>query len=339
MLPCTMPRPSRPLSLLRAMWLLLAIGLAGPLSACAESSAADSGYAPDELPPGELVWGAAPRAKADEIALAWQDVADFALPEGFAPQATHRLITTPAAFARFFGPRVALPTDVDFTRDWLFFLAPHPGADIASVRMTTKASGEPGGLLIATRSDLYDTPCPQSQTRPRLVRFAKSAVRPQSVRYFHETVARVCEPACFAPLRAQLSPVTDGLLYTSESDHPFALLALPQFASALDVQPQDLVDIIYARAEGYIKPVHAASPMEEISSERFFQWIAREEDEEMDDWERDQTARYRELRQLVQEHLGDLRIIRLGDVEVHIFLLGTSPCGGVVGLQTLSIET
>lgn len=67
--------------------------------------------------------------------------------------------------------------------------------------------------------------------------------------------------------------------------------------------------------------------------------VGRPESEDMDDWEREETARYRALEALIGARLEDVRIFRLAEIEVQVFILGLSSCGSVVGLRTVSIET
>lgn len=141
---------------------------------------------------------------------------------------------------------------------------------------------------------------------------------------------RVAPPAtgalCGAPLRADLARATADLLYMSESDYPFEIFERTG-AGPLDTAA-------FLRAAG----LPANTPVETRTVDQFFSWIAREE-AGMDPEEAATTARFRELRRTLGQHLTNLRVFRTGEIEVKVWILGNTACGDLAGVTTISIET
>jgi hypothetical protein len=129
-----------------------------------------------------------------------------------------------------------------------------------------------------------------------------------------------------AQLVEELRQATADLLYTSESDSAFVVFTWPGCGP-----PESA---LLARYSGH--PPDA--PVAEVDFEDFFRPLTGDQD-----WhgpeERRIVERYRHLEALLRTHLSDLRVFRLGEVEVHIFIFGCSRWGNRVGLSTQAIET
>ena len=48
---------------------------------------------------------------------------------------------------------------------------------------------------------------------------------------------------------------------------------------------------------------------------------------------------FRRLRGTLEERLSDVRVFRVGERRVEVYLMGRNPAGGWVGLHTVSVET
>lgn len=145
------------------------------------------------------------------------------------------------------------------------------------------------------------------------------------------SASRASAAAAAAPtavLRARLERPANGLLYTSESDYPFTWF----FAAGPANAPLDSATMrSVLRAD-------ASVPIDTVSLEQFF---ARHI-ERVDPGDAAAVAlvpRYRRLRQTLRSTLPNIRVFRVGLIEVHCYLVGTDSAGNVVGLSTIAIET
>ena len=127
-------------------------------------------------------------------------------------------------------------------------------------------------------------------------------------------------------LVAELKQKTAGLLMMSESDYPFEI-----------VQWNDAADL---SAESLRRRVGAASdaPISEQSVDEFFHAaLSARADQPI---EAQRTARqYQALVQFLKENLQDLKVYRIGERAIHIYLIGRTAAGDFVGLSTQLIET
>ena len=51
------------------------------------------------------------------------------------------------------------------------------------------------------------------------------------------------------------------------------------------------------------------------------------------------AAKFRALKAALEQQLTNLRVVRTGEIQVQVFILGTTPCGELAGVRTVSIET
>lgn len=114
--------------------------------------------------------------------------------------------------------------------------------------------------------------------------------------------------------RTRLERAAEGLVYLSEGDAPFQYV---EFAAL---------------------PAPAGARVEEVTLERFF----RGHIEEVDPSDATSVAlrdRYAALRDTIREVLPDVRVYRVGEVEIRCYLVGSAPGGGLAGLMTTAWET
>ena len=45
------------------------------------------------------------------------------------------------------------------------------------------------------------------------------------------------------------------------------------------------------------------------------------------------------MRQVLEERMTELTVIRVGTIQVHVYVIGRTGCGEIAGLTTVSIET
>jgi histidine triad (HIT) family protein len=134
----------------------------------------------------------------------------------------------------------------------------------------------------------------------------------------------------FAPepgIRARLEDVSRGLLYTSESDRPFTFVSVPRPAG-------ELTPASFAAAVG----APAGTSAGETSLDAF---LARhiERAPAGDPAMQALRPKYEALKAALRQLLSDVRVFRVGDVEVRCFAVGDDGRGHLAGLETVAVET
>ncbi|CAN5760049.1 hypothetical protein BH23GEM3_BH23GEM3_00380 [soil metagenome] len=129
-------------------------------------------------------------------------------------------------------------------------------------------------------------------------------------------------------LLQELGAAVRGLVYSSESDRPFDVFLLAGAAAAGPLTPQGFAEIIGADSD-------------EVGEETLDRFLSRHI--EMVDpldaaaWER--LPRYDALKRLLRERLHDVRVFRIGSVQVRCFAVGRDAAGNLAGIETVAIET
>lgn len=129
-------------------------------------------------------------------------------------------------------------------------------------------------------------------------------------------------------LPAALQRLTEGLLWMSEIDEPFETFCWDK---------ELVMELTHARLL-QLTGHPADTPVERVDVDDFFA-AATEEQEWFGDKERETAARYRELLVMLRQMLRDLRVYRVGEVEVAIYIVGQIETGDWVGLATKALET
>ena len=126
-------------------------------------------------------------------------------------------------------------------------------------------------------------------------------------------------------LLPELEAACDNLLWRSETDYPFEIAVLP-------------ADRTVAGAEELLKSYPADTPINVISLDDFF-GQATTERAWLDSRELNLVRRYRNLRDLLETTLENLKVYRIGDVEIDVYLLGITEDEQVIGVKTKVVET
>jgi Nuclease A inhibitor-like protein len=118
-----------------------------------------------------------------------------------------------------------------------------------------------------------------------------------------------------------LKQTTIDLLWVSESDYPFQIVTWSD-------------KVIDSR----LFPTCPDEDIEVISLDDFFAPALR-----VEDWyEAEELAtvdRYKLLLQTIDSSLAEIRVFRLGEIEIDLYIVGKTPDGDVIGLQTTIVET
>lgn len=124
-----------------------------------------------------------------------------------------------------------------------------------------------------------------------------------------------------------LQPAIQDLLYMSETDAPFEIIHWPEGATGLDAKK-------VLQLSGH-KP---KDPVQTISLEDFFKPLT-----DYQSWfgaaEKATAQKYRKLQNVIQQHLSDPQVFRVGKIQIDIFVMGRSSQGDWAGVKTRAVET
>ena len=124
----------------------------------------------------------------------------------------------------------------------------------------------------------------------------------------------------------KLDQESKGLLYLSESEYPFEPI---YWQGVKHINSSLLLELTNHSPNNRV---------EEREVEEFFAH-ATEEKPWYEEKERAECQRYQSLIKLLKTHLSDLRVYRIGEVEIKAYILGKTKSGSIAGLSTMIIET
>lgn len=122
----------------------------------------------------------------------------------------------------------------------------------------------------------------------------------------------------------QLKSASESLLWLSESDYPFEVI----YWENVDDIKSKLLEVTDC----------SDKKIEVRELDRFFK-RATEEEDWYNNEEMAECKRYQELVKLLQNHLKDIKVYRVGEVEVNCYILGKTESNAIAGLSTISVET
>lgn len=145
----------------------------------------------------------------------------------------------------------------------------------------------------------------------------------------------------------QLERLTTGLLWLSESDYPWQIVSwedLPE-NQAVEEDSEEAIAQQTAQIKAQIKnrlitinPEQNSTQIEERELEDFFQGVTTSEE-----WYREEELaeckRYQDLVNFLKNSLKVVKVYRLGKVEVKVYVMGQTPNGNILGIETISVET
>lgn len=130
-------------------------------------------------------------------------------------------------------------------------------------------------------------------------------------------------------LKGEVEAAAEGLLYTSESDRPFEWFELAGGAAGWPYGADE-----FARRIG----AAAGAPVEERTLDRFFKPHIETVDP-MDTRGVEIRPRYQALKQLLATRLRDVRVFRVGRIEIDTYAVGDDGRGNLAGVRTVAVET
>jgi hypothetical protein len=127
-------------------------------------------------------------------------------------------------------------------------------------------------------------------------------------------------------LLTELAQAIDGLLVLSETDAPLRLFVWPEplpFTPAAILAAQNL-------------PAETVVEQRELAA--FFASRARLRAGQTSE-EQASAVRFQQLQSLLEKHLTELHVLRIGTIEITVWIAGKTADGRIVGLTTLLAET
>jgi Nuclease A inhibitor-like protein len=127
-------------------------------------------------------------------------------------------------------------------------------------------------------------------------------------------------------LKAEFSAATEGLFFMSETDAPFENSFVPQ--------DTDLSGDSLRRMAGK----NPDAPVEQRALSDFFR-APMKEYEGQNEIGRAAAARFRNLYSLIESELSDVRVFRVGEINIAALIVGRAPSGNFIVLRTDLVET
>ncbi|AFY91988.1 nuclease A inhibitor family protein [Chamaesiphon minutus] len=122
-----------------------------------------------------------------------------------------------------------------------------------------------------------------------------------------------------------LKQVTTDLLWSSESDYPFEIVTWDR---GVAMTPTAL----------FSKLANPDAAIETISLTDLFAPVLTVENW-YEDAELAQVKRFTDLLHAIESNLADVKVFRVGEVEIAIYIVGKTPDGEPIGLKTHAVET
>ena len=124
----------------------------------------------------------------------------------------------------------------------------------------------------------------------------------------------------------ELERAAAGLLFVSEADYPFEVF---KWDGAVEITPQFLRE-----AAGQSRDAAVALK----SVDEFFAAAVSEPAWKTGE-ELSTARRYKSLVATLKNNLGDLRVYKVGEINIPVFVVGRGGEGNWIGLKTRSVET
>jgi hypothetical protein len=130
-------------------------------------------------------------------------------------------------------------------------------------------------------------------------------------------------------LISDLKTASEGLIYISETDAPFEPFVWKADKPSTEVTVPDVLK--FAGQKSDVKIV-------EKTLDDFFR-----QPTEMQDWfgdeEKTQVEKYLKLKELLATKLKGVKVFKIGDVQIDVYIVGIDAEGNLAGVKTKAVET
>jgi len=130
-------------------------------------------------------------------------------------------------------------------------------------------------------------------------------------------------------LREELERASSGLVYSSESDRPFEFFSLRYPGKRGSPDGTEFARLVGAFPEARVQV---------RSIDEFFARHTTTSDP-YDSESQHIRPRYEELVRVLSRHLRDVKVYRIGRIEIACYVMGLDGDGNLAGLKTVAIET
>ncbi|GAB1543394.1 hypothetical protein NUACC21_60680 [Scytonema sp. NUACC21] len=125
-----------------------------------------------------------------------------------------------------------------------------------------------------------------------------------------------------------LQQASENLLFISESEYPFKVF-LWQCEEQQDITPEFVLQ----------KTGHPLdTPVAVVDMDDFFEVAIAEQDWHSPE-EKAAAKKYQNLVKVLKANLSDIRVIRIGKININVYIIGTTSDGNLAGLSTQVVET
>ncbi|MEA5605529.1 nuclease A inhibitor family protein [Nostoc sp. UHCC 0252] len=126
----------------------------------------------------------------------------------------------------------------------------------------------------------------------------------------------------------KLKQASDGLLMMSESEYPFEAFLWSNQAQE-PMTTQKLLQLTGHSLE---------TSIEEVELDYFFRNCA-EEKEWHDEIQKQNVSKFKSLVKILKDHLTDIKVYRIGTINLDIYIVGKTPSTDLAGISTKVVET
>ena len=124
----------------------------------------------------------------------------------------------------------------------------------------------------------------------------------------------------------RIAAACEGLVYVSEIDSPVTPYAASETNSNL---PDVILEYTGRPSNDHVEEALFDDLFDRLTAKR--DWHGERENE--------RTKKFLELRELLEEHLTDLKVFRLGRIQIDIFAVGLDKNDLLMGVSTKAVET
>ncbi|MFC0182866.1 Nuclease A inhibitor-like protein [Pseudarcicella hirudinis] len=130
-------------------------------------------------------------------------------------------------------------------------------------------------------------------------------------------------------LKTKILSLIEGLYYPSESDEPLEYVEFE-----LTIEKERIPLLTFRQFLG----IRIETLIQHIEISDFFKPLLKIEDY-FDESDLKQVEKAKSLQQLLLENLKETEVLRVGETEVTVYVIGKTPQNTLAGIKTLLIET
>jgi len=131
-----------------------------------------------------------------------------------------------------------------------------------------------------------------------------------------------------ASLLEELKKLTADLQFQSESDYPVEPFTLSGKGKT-SLSAKDVASMSKTNPDG---------PVKEADFDQFFSNATQEQDWQGPE-ERESVKRFQALVKTLKENLSDIKVYKVGDIEMDVYVVGRTSSGDFAGVSTKVVET